>query len=69
MDDKKKFPIEIRIKRELASMIGITICSKCGTRTKFKPTEISPMSTTDTYWEGYTICSKCGHKERWKEGD
>jgi len=68
MDDKK-IPIDIRIKRELASMIGITICSKCGTRTKMKPTEISPMSTTDAYWEGYAICPKCGSKERWKEGD
>ena len=58
-------PTRIWLKRELASTIGITICSKCGTRTKMKKTE----SSKDSQWYGYTICPKCGHKENWLSGD
>jgi len=59
------------LKREIASYFGITICNKCGTRTKIKPTKnvkrfnIDGVSTS----EGYSICPKCGQKERWMSGD
>jgi len=54
-------PFPIWLKRELASTIGITICSKCGTRTKMIKTESDPQQG----WYGYTICPKCGHREKW----
>ena len=57
----------IRLKREIASSIGITLCGKCGTRTKMKNTESIPSKTRDE-WIGYTICPKCGHKEKWLSG-
>ena len=64
----KKRHSRLGLKRELASHIGITICSKCGTRTKMKYTEPFDPSNID-YLEGHTICPKCGHKENWKEGE
>ena len=42
-------------------MIGITICGKCGTRTKMIKTEPDPQQG----WYGYTICPKCEHRENW----
>jgi hypothetical protein len=61
----KRPPSPIWLKRELASSIGITICSKCGTQTKMKRTE----SGLDSRWYGFAICPKCGHKENWLSGD
>jgi len=63
---KEEIPAWIRIKKELASYFGITICSKCGTRTKMKVTKKSILRSDA--WEGYTICSKCGYKEGWTSG-
>ena len=60
-------PTRISLKRELASSIGITICGKCGTRTKMRYTESTPGITTDV-WNGYTICPKCGNRENWLSG-
>ncbi len=57
----------IGFKRELASHIGITICGKCGTRTKMKYTESIPSKIRDE-WIGYATCPKCGNKEKWKSG-
>jgi len=57
--------------RELASLIGITICSKCGTRTKMKRTERfrrDHLAGTDK-WIGYAICPKCGSKEGWSDSE
>lgn len=54
----------IRLKREIASYVSITICSKCGTRTKMKYAESVPSKTNDMGF-GYTICPKCGNKEEW----
>ena len=52
--------------RELASLIGITICSKCGTRTKMKTTESLNYGVDGR--EGYATCPKCGHKDKWMSG-
>jgi len=57
----------IGFKRGLASTIGITICGKCGTRTKMKHTESIPGKMGNE-WIGYAICPKCGNKEKWKSG-
>jgi len=55
--------------RELASYFGITLCSKCGTRTKMKRTkQIDRVSLETDVSEGYTICPKCGSKEKWLDG-
>ena len=63
-------PSRIWLKRELASSIGITICSKCGTRTKMIRTEpFDPSAWGIGVWVGYAICPKCGHKENWREGE
>jgi len=59
-----KIPLGIKLKREVASSFGITICSKCGARTKMKETESIPSKTADE-WIGYTVCPKCGNKEKW----
>ena len=53
--------------RETASYMGITICSKCGTRTKMKYAG-SASSKTRNDWIGYTICPNCGNKEKWLSG-
>jgi len=53
--------------RETASYMGITICSKCGTRTKMKYAG-SVSSKTRNDWIGYTICPNCGNKEKWLSG-
>jgi len=57
-------------KRFLASYIGITICSKCGTRTKLKDTELFDRSRLgNENWIGYAICPKCGQKDKWIHGN
>ena len=57
----EKIPPRIWLKRKLASSIGMTVCSKCGTRTKMEKTEeISGVGNI-----GYTECPKCGHKQKW----
>jgi hypothetical protein len=67
---REKIPARIKLKREIASSIGITVCSKCGTRTKMIRTEpFSPEFWGSGNWVGYAICPKCGHKENWKEGE
>lgn len=69
-EDKKieEIPTRVWIKKELASMIGITLCGKCGTRTKLQYKESIEGKIGDE-WIGYTICPKCGHKEKWLSGD
>jgi len=62
-----KIPLGIKLKKEVASSFGITICSKCGARTKMKSMESIPSKTTDE-WIGYTTCPKCGNKEKWLSG-
>jgi len=64
-EDKKieEIPAKVWIKKELASMIGITICGRCGTKTKTEKTEISGVGKV-----GYTTCPKCGHREKWMFG-
>ena len=62
-----KIPLGIKLKREVASYIGITMCGKCGTRTKMKSMESIPSKTRDE-WIGYTTCPKCGNKEKWLSG-
>ena len=61
-------PRRIWLKRELASSMGITICGKCGTRTKMKHTESIP-DKIGKEWIGHAICPKCGNKEKWLSGD
>ena len=63
----KKRPSRLGLKRDLESLIGITICKKCGTRTKTKQTE-SIQGEMGNKWMGYTICPKCGNKEKWLSG-
>jgi len=59
----------IRIIGEFASCFGITLCCKCGTRTKMKHTkQIHRDSFEIAISEGYTICPKCGSKEKWMDG-
>ena len=65
--DNDKIPLGIKLKKEVASSFGITICSKCGARTKMKSMESIPSKTTDE-WIGYTTCPKCGNKEKWLSG-
>ena len=63
---KKKEPHSLYwLKRELASAIGITICGRCGTRTKMIPTD----EGLDEGWDGYATCPKCGQKEKWRIGE
>ncbi len=63
-EEVEEIPARIWLKRELASLIGITLCNKCGTRTKIEKTkEISGIGEI-----GYTVCPKCGHKEKWMYG-
>jgi len=64
---RENIPAGIRIKRGLGSVIGITICKKCGTRTKMKYTE--SLDKIGDEWFGYTVCPKCGNKEKWLSGD
>jgi len=64
---RENIPVGIRIKRELGSLIGITTCKKCGTRTKIKYTE--SLDKIGDEWIGYAICPKCGNKEKWLSGD
>jgi len=52
------------LKRELASSIGITICGKCGTRTKIGKTE--EISGVGRF--GFSKCPKCGREEKWMFG-
>jgi hypothetical protein len=66
--ENDKIPLGIKLKRELASSIGITICGKCGTRTKMKYAESIPDEMGNE-WIGYAICPKCGNKEKWQYGD
>jgi len=61
----EEIPARIWLKRELASAIGITICSKCGTRTKMIKTHLDP----DFPSAGYATCPKCGRKEKWRVGE
>jgi len=63
-------PFGIWFKREMAAYIGITICSKCGTRTKMKSTEHVKRVKLEglDIQKGYAICPKCGHKEGWIDG-
>jgi len=63
----KKIPSRSGLKRELESLVGITVCKKCGTRTKMKQTESIPGEMGNK-WMGYTICPKCGNKEKWLSG-
>ena len=64
--NKKKEPRSpYWLKRELASAIGITICGRCGTRTKMIPTD----EGLDEGWDGYATCPKCGQKEKWRIGE
>ena len=64
----KKRPSRLGLKRDLGSLIGITICKKCGTKTKLKYTESIP-DRMGNEWIGYAICPKCGNKEKWLSGD
>ena len=50
--------------REIASCIGITLCSKCLTWTKI----IKTNQIKDDIWKGYAICPKCGQKDKWIDG-
>ncbi len=50
--------------REIASSIGITLCSKCLTWTKIIKTD----QIKDDIWKGYAICPKCGQKDKWIDG-
>ena len=61
----EEIPARIWVKRELASAIGITICSKCGTRTKMIKTHLD----SDFPSAGYATCPKCGRKEKWRVGE
>jgi uncharacterized protein (UPF0212 family) len=54
--------------RDTALYMGITICCKCGTRTKIKYIE-SILSKTRNEWIGYTVCPKCENKEKWLSVD
>ena len=64
-EDKKieEIPARIWLKKELASTIGITICSRCGTRTKIEKEVISEVGKF-----GYAKCPKCGREEKWMYG-
>ena len=60
----EEIPARIWLKKELASTIGITICGKCGAKTKIEKTEeISGVGKL-----GFAVCPKCGHKEKWMYG-
>jgi len=50
--------------REIASCIGITLCSKCLNWTKIIKTD----QIKDDIWKGYAICPKCGQKDKWIDG-
>jgi len=63
---EKRPPVGIWLKREMVSYFGITICSKCGKRTKMKHTDT--LDGDYGVWKGYTICPKCGYKEKWLDG-
>jgi ribosomal protein L40E len=53
---------------ETASYMGITICRKCGIRTKMNYAESVSSKTRDEL-SGYTICHKCGNKKKWLTGN
>lgn len=54
----------LKIIRELASCIGITLCSECLAWTKIIRTD----NIRDHIWNGYAICSRCGQKDKWIDG-
>ena len=56
--------IFIKVIRELASCIGITLCSKCLSWTKIIKTD----HIKDHIWVGYAICPNCGQKDKWQDG-
>ncbi len=56
--------IFIKVIRELATHIGITLCSRCLAWTKIIRTD----DLGDDTWVGYAICPKCGQKDNWMEG-
>jgi len=58
----------IEFMSEIASYMGITICRKCGTRTKMNYAESGSSKTRDELIR-YTICPKCGNKKKWLSGD
>jgi hypothetical protein len=64
--DQKKSEGKFKILQDLSSMIGVTICKKCGTRTKYK--KIEKLDSGDVTL-GYTVCPKCGNRENWTSGD
>ena len=65
--DGENIPSGIKLTREVGSLFGITICKKCGARTKMKHT--GPiLDKLGDEWAGYAICPKCGTKERWLSG-
>ena len=64
-DKKGKKGGKFKILQELVSVIGITICKKCGARTKYKKTD---EMGAEGYTLGYTICPKCGNMQVWTSG-
>ena len=56
--------IFIKVIRELASCIGITLCSRCLAWTKIIKTD----HIQDHIWSGYAICPRCGQKDKWVDG-
>ena len=49
----------------LLSFAGITICKKCGRRTKYKIMDELDAGNVSL---GYTQCDKCGNREFWVRG-
>ena len=64
--DQKKGGGKFKLLQEINSLIGVTICKKCGTRTKYKKME--KLDSRD-FTLGYTICPKCGNHENWTSGE
>ena len=55
---------KIWLKKELADIIGIKFCGKCGTKQKKIPFE-KPYEN-EYYWHnGYLEFPKCGNKDPW----
>ena len=51
--------------QSLLSFAGITICKKCGRRTKYKMMDDLDAGNVTL---GYTLCHKCGNREFWITG-
>ena len=54
-----------RLIRNVASCVGITLCSKCLAWTKIQ----NAGYTEDGDPKGFTICSRCGQKDWWNNND